>query len=163
EDHAEGRVRARGRRRSARRAPPRDGDRREDGRGRGRHDPRRKHRCARSLHARPAIVLRMAYFIGHDLGTSGAKAVLVDEHGGRDSRGDAQASRMVRRLGGERSVAAFAGASPTGKDLVAKMAWIRDEEPAVFARTRAFCDATGYLVLRATGEIVCDPTAAGGF
>lgn len=181
----------------------------------------------------------MAYFLGHDLGTSGLKSVLVDEHGvvrasaaakyplshprphwaeqdpedwwravcdntrevlsaagvapedvaaltfaGQmlalvpigedlkpsrlaiswlDSRGEEQARRMVRRLGGERIVATLAGASPTGKDLVAKMAWIADEEPAVFARTRAFCDATGYLVLRATGEVLCDPTAAGGF
>lgn len=80
-----------------------------------------------------------------------------------DARADAQARRMVRRLGGETLLHLLAGASPTGKDLVAKVAWIREHEPEVFARTHAFVDATSYLVARATGRIALDPTAAGGF
>jgi xylulokinase len=79
-----------------------------------------------------------------------------------DARAGAEARRMVRRLGGERIVAAIAGASPTGKDIVAKIAWIQAHEPRVYEATRAFCDATGYLVARATGEILADQTAAGG-
>lgn len=177
------------------------------------------------------------YFVGHDLGTSGNKAVLVDAEGnvrasavgsyplhrprpgwaeqspdewwsavvettrsvvaradvdpkdiaglgfagqmlalvaldgeGRptrpavswlDARAEEQARRITRRFGGERILHLLAGASPTGKDLVAKLAWIEQHEPEVFRRTQAFTDATGYLVARSTGELVIDPTAAG--
>lgn len=79
-----------------------------------------------------------------------------------DARAGEEAQRLVRRLGGRRFVAAVAGAVPSGKDLVAKLAWIRDRQPEVFAATRWFCDATGYLVLRATGLIGIDQTGAAG-
>lgn len=78
-----------------------------------------------------------------------------------DGRADAQAARFVRRFGGEKVLHLLAGGSPTGKDIVAKMAWIADEEPDVFERTAAFTDATGFLVARATGELAIDVTAAG--
>jgi xylulokinase len=79
-----------------------------------------------------------------------------------DSRADAEARRLVRRLGGPRVVRAVAGAVPSGKDIVCKLTWLKKREPEVFARTAAFCDATGYLVARATGELIADHTAAGG-
>jgi xylulokinase len=180
----------------------------------------------------------MAFFVGHDLGTGGDKAVLVDE-GGRllaervatyplhhprpghaeqdprdwwnavaeatrgavadagvspnevkgiafagqmlslapldakgeptrpaitwiDARAGEQAKRLVRRMGGETILHLVAGGSPSAKDLVSKVAWIREEEPSVFEKTAALCDATGYLVSRATGRLLMDPTAAGG-
>lgn len=78
-----------------------------------------------------------------------------------DGRADEQAARFVRRFGGERVLHMLAGGSPTGKDIVAKMAWIADHEPDVFARTAAFTDATGFLVAKATGELAIDVTAAG--
>jgi len=79
-----------------------------------------------------------------------------------DSRASKQARRIVRRFGGERILSTLAGGTPTGKDLIAKVAWIAEREPTVFRRTAAFCDATGYLVGRATGRVRMDPTAAGG-
>lgn len=78
-----------------------------------------------------------------------------------DARAEAQAARLIRRFGGERVLHLLAGASPTSKDLIAKIAWIADEEPEVFRRTVAFTDATGSLVARATGELAIDFTAAG--
>ncbi len=78
-----------------------------------------------------------------------------------DGRAEAEARKMTRRLGGERLLRLLAGASPTGKDIVAKIAWIAAHEPEVFGATRAFCDATGTLVARATGKLCMDPTAAG--
>lgn len=80
-----------------------------------------------------------------------------------DARADEEARRIVRRIGGEKIVSMIAGATPTGKDLVAKIAWIAAHEPEIYARTHAFCDATGYLVARATGRILADQTAAGAF
>ncbi len=79
-----------------------------------------------------------------------------------DSRAGEQARRFVRRLGGKRMVARLAGAVPSGKDVVCKLAWLEENEPDVYGRTRCFLDATGYLVLRATGEMSMDHTAAGG-
>jgi xylulokinase len=79
-----------------------------------------------------------------------------------DGRAEEQARRIARRFGGEALVRAVAGAAPTGKDVVAKIAWIRDEEPDVMRATAAFCDATGYLVARATGLLLADHTAAAG-
>jgi xylulokinase len=79
-----------------------------------------------------------------------------------DHRAEAEARRMTRRLGGERVLRRIAGASPTGKDLVAKVAWIRAHEPEVHKATLAYCDATSYLAARATGHVAMDPAAAGG-
>ena len=79
-----------------------------------------------------------------------------------DSRADEQAARFIRRFGGRKMVIRVAGAAPSGKDVVCKLAWLRDNEPQEFASTRAFLDATGFLVYRATGEMAIDHTGAGG-
>ncbi len=78
-----------------------------------------------------------------------------------DSRADEQAARMVRRMGGPRVVMALAGAVPSGKDVVCKILWIKEKEPDIYAATHKILDVTGYLVFRATGNMVIDHTAAG--
>lgn len=78
-----------------------------------------------------------------------------------DARAQAQADRISRRLGGRRVLRRIAGASPTGKDIVAKVAWLVEHEPEVASRTAYYADATAYLVARATGHVFLDPTAAG--
>lgn len=77
-----------------------------------------------------------------------------------DNRAGREARRLVRRLGGPRVLRTLAGAVLTGKDIVPKIAWLRVHEPDVYARTRAFCDVTGYLVARATGKLCIDHTGA---
>ena len=79
-----------------------------------------------------------------------------------DSRADEQAARFIRRLGGRRMVVRLAGAVPSGKDVVCKLAWIRENEPGIYAGTHKFLDTTGFLVYRATGEMIIDHTGAGG-
>ena len=79
-----------------------------------------------------------------------------------DSRAEVQAARVIRMFGGKTIVSMLAGAIPSGKDLVCKIAWLRDEEPEVFARTALFGDATSYLVTRATGTLSIDVTCAAG-
>lgn len=79
-----------------------------------------------------------------------------------DGRADRQAERIARRLGGRRLVMRIAGAVPSGKDVVCKLAWIREFEPDVFEKTAWFLDTTGYLVSRATDKMVIDHTGAGG-
>ncbi len=77
-----------------------------------------------------------------------------------DCRAEEQASRLVRRLGGEKVVARVAGAVPSGKDVVCKIQWLREEEPEIFDRTYKILDVCGYLVFRATGNMVVDQTNA---
>jgi len=79
-----------------------------------------------------------------------------------DARAEDEAARLVRRLGGQRLVRGVVGAVPSGKDVVAKWAWIRGNEPEVWQRTTALTDATGFLVARATGVLCADHTAGGG-
>jgi xylulokinase len=79
-----------------------------------------------------------------------------------DSRAERQAERLIRRLGGRRVFSMIAGALPSGKDVVCKLAWLKENEPELFAATGAFLDTTGYLVMRATGEFSMDHTGAGG-
>ncbi len=79
-----------------------------------------------------------------------------------DSRADQQAERLIRRLGGRRVFTLIAGALPSGKDVVCKLAWLKENEPDLFDATGAFLDVAGYLVLRATGELSMDHTGAGG-
>ena len=79
-----------------------------------------------------------------------------------DSRGDAQAARIIHTLGGKRPIEMVAGGVPTGKDVIAKMLWFKEERPDDFAVISKFLDTTGYLVFRATGRMVVDHTGAGG-
>lgn len=79
-----------------------------------------------------------------------------------DGRAGEQAERFVRRLGGRRIVSRLAGAVPSGKDVVCKLAWLEENEPEVYRATHKFLDATGFLVCRATGEMMIDHTGAGG-
>jgi len=77
-----------------------------------------------------------------------------------DSRADEQARRLVRRLGGERVVARIAGAVPSGKDVICKLMWLKEEEPQVWRQAQRIVDVNGYLVLRCTGNAVIDQTNA---
>ncbi len=79
-----------------------------------------------------------------------------------DSRADDQASRLIRRLGGPRAFALVAGALPSGKDIVCKVAWLRENRGELFEETSAILDLTGYLVFRATGLFSMDHTGAAG-
>jgi xylulokinase len=78
-----------------------------------------------------------------------------------DSRADEQAARLVRRLGGSRLIMAVAGAVPSGKDVICKILWLKEKEPQLFADTHKILDVNGYLVCRATGNMIIDHTGAG--
>lgn len=77
-----------------------------------------------------------------------------------DCRAQEQAARIVRRMGGQRVVMALFGAVPSGKDVMCKIKWVKEREPDIYERTRAFLDVKAYLVLRATGKFLTDQTAA---
>ena len=77
-----------------------------------------------------------------------------------DSRADEQACRLVKHMGGEKIVARIAGAVPSGKDVICKIMWLKEEEPQFYERAKAILDVNGYLVYRSTGNIIIDQTNA---
>ncbi|MHB8780008.1 MAG: xylulokinase [Candidatus Geothermincolia bacterium] len=77
-----------------------------------------------------------------------------------DCRAEKQAQRMVRRLGGARVVRAVAGAVPTGKDVVCKLKWLKENEAELWRDAHLFLDVNGYLIHRSTGKFVIDESGA---
>jgi xylulokinase len=77
-----------------------------------------------------------------------------------DSRASVQAQRMMRKFIGARVFALIAGAPMSGKDCIPKLLWLKDEEPNLYRKTDLFLDTNGYLLYRATGNMVMEWTGA---
>lgn len=77
-----------------------------------------------------------------------------------DSRASVQAQRMMRKFIGARVFALIAGAPMSGKDCIPKLLWLKDEEPNLYRKTDFFLDTNGYLLYRATGNMVMEWTGA---
>lgn len=46
------------------------------------------------------------------------------------------------------------GGLPSGKDIIGKILWIKEERPQIYERTHKFLDCKDYLVYQSTGEFV---------
>ncbi|HID64830.1 MAG TPA: hypothetical protein EYP49_19095 [Anaerolineae bacterium] len=77
-----------------------------------------------------------------------------------DGRAQKQAQQIMRKFLGPKVFAAAAGTPLSGKDVMPKMLWLKQNEPQLFARTAKFLDVSGYLLYRSTGRMVADWTAA---
>ena len=77
-----------------------------------------------------------------------------------DCRADEQARKVVRKLGGPRVILRLFGAVPSGKDVMCKIKWLKEEQPDVYDSVRVFLDVKGYVVYRATGLYETDQTGA---
>lgn len=78
-----------------------------------------------------------------------------------DTRARDQTDRLVDEVG------MAEGYRITGHRLnptysLAKLMWVRDNEPETYARARHFLTAKDYLLFRLTGELVSDPSDASG-
>jgi len=79
---------------------------------------------------------------------------------GVDTRATRQIRALTERLGAE-EVFRRGGNPLTSQSAGPKIAWIRDEEPEVWARTRWFMTSQSWLVAKLTGEVVIDHATAG--
>ena len=77
-----------------------------------------------------------------------------------DARADRQARQVMRKILGPKVFAMIVGAEATGKDVLPKMLWLKENEEQLFARTSKFLDVNGYLICRATGNMIADWSAA---
>lgn len=78
---------------------------------------------------------------------------------GVDTRAGKQIADQVARYG-ERTVLDRCGSPLTSQAIGPKMAWLREEEPEVHARTRRWFMASSYLAYRLTGAYVLDHHSA---
>lgn len=77
-----------------------------------------------------------------------------------DGRAEKEAQAVMRKIGGRKIFAAIVGVEITGKDLLPKYIWIKENEPQIYSQAAAFSDASGYLLKRATGRMVYEWTTA---
>jgi xylulokinase len=80
-----------------------------------------------------------------------------------DGRAPAQAERLMRKFLGRRAFALVAGAELSGKDGLPKLLWLKEHEPGVYHAMSSFLDVNGYLLYRATGEMVFEWSCASAF
>lgn len=77
-----------------------------------------------------------------------------------DGRGSAQAEQIMNKFGGKAIFTGIAGTAITGKDGMAKLLWIQQNEPEIHAKTEYYMDVNGYLVLKMTGRPVYEWSCA---
>jgi len=77
-----------------------------------------------------------------------------------DGRAERQAEKLMKRFLGRRAFKAFVGIEITGKDVIPKLMWLKENEADIYERTDYFLDVNGYLKFRATGEKVAEWSGA---
>lgn len=77
-----------------------------------------------------------------------------------DGRAPEQAARIMRKFLGARIFALVAGGALSGKDGLAKLLWLKENEPDVYQRMICFLDVNGYVTYRATGRQVMEWSCA---
>ena len=81
---------------------------------------------------------------------------------GIDTRAGDQVQRLTDELGAEQIVARC-GNALSSQAIGPKLAWVREQEPQVWARTRRFYSAHSYTVAKLTGAYVLDHHTASQF
>lgn len=73
-----------------------------------------------------------------------------------DQRADAQAARLAERFGAERFYAETGLPELNGYTPVAKLMWIRENEPEIYEKTDKFLLLEDYILMRLTGRKVTE-------
>lgn len=80
-----------------------------------------------------------------------------------DGRAERQAHKVMNKVGGEKIFKTIIGIPIMGKDVIAKLLWIKEEEPEVYRKTEVFLDVNGYVKFMMTGQKVMDWTGASSY
>ena len=70
-----------------------------------------------------------------------------------DGRAEEQARWMMNMFGGKAAFKSFLGIEITGKDVVPKLRWLKQNEPEIYNATHKVLDVNGYLRFKATGKM----------
>jgi xylulokinase len=77
-----------------------------------------------------------------------------------DGRAQAQATSLMNLLGGKKVFRKMIGVEITGKDVVPKLIWLKQNEPELYSQAETIVDVNGYLKYRATGRKVFEWSGA---
>jgi xylulokinase len=80
-----------------------------------------------------------------------------------DGRAEEQAKWLMRLAGGPGIFKKIIGIEITGKDVIPKLRWLKQNEPDIYNKTYKFLDVNGYLKFRATGKMVTEWTGASSY
>ncbi len=103
--------------------------------------------------------------------TQAQGVIPVDEQGNNlmnnitwvDGRAEKQAQGIMKKLGGQKVFTMIVGTPIMGKDCVAKMAWVKEERPEIYAKTKYFLDVNGWLKFKCTGEMYAELSGASSY
>lgn len=77
-----------------------------------------------------------------------------------DGRACKQAEKIMNKFGGSAVFTSFVGTPISGKDVLAKLLWLKEEMSDVYNEMTCFLDVNGYLLYRTTGEKVYEWSCA---
>lgn len=77
-----------------------------------------------------------------------------------DGRAEEQAQWLMSLLGGKKVFEKVIGVEITGKDVIPKLRWIKQNRADLYKQTETILDVNGYLKFRATGRKVFEWTGA---
>lgn len=110
----------------------------------------------------PAFILGMVFstqamgIIALDEGDK----LLMDNITWVDGRAEEQAKWLMSLLGGKKIFEKLIGVEITGKDVIPKLRWIKQNKPDIYSQTKTILDVNGYLKFRATGRKVFEWSGA---
>ncbi|MFW9978143.1 MAG: FGGY-family carbohydrate kinase [Candidatus Thorarchaeota archaeon] len=77
-----------------------------------------------------------------------------------DGRAEKQARQIMRKIGGTKVFKSIIGIEITGKDVVCKLLWLKQERQDIYEKADLFLDVNGFLKFKATGEKVAEWSGA---
>jgi xylulokinase len=77
-----------------------------------------------------------------------------------DGRAEEQARWLMNLMGGRKVFEKIIGVEITGKDVIPKLRWMKQNHPALYDQSTAVVDVNGYLKFRATGRKVFEWSGA---
>lgn len=80
-----------------------------------------------------------------------------------DGRAEKQAKAIMRKVGGEKIFKMFSGTPIMGKDVLAKVIWLKEERPQLWQRIYKILDVNGWMKYKCTGKMVTEISGASAF
>lgn len=77
-----------------------------------------------------------------------------------DGRAEKQASKIMKKVGGKSIFNLIAGVEITGKDVVPKLLWLKENQSEIYNNTYKFLDVNGYLKYKCTDKMVAEWSGA---
>jgi xylulokinase len=77
-----------------------------------------------------------------------------------DGRAEEQAQWMMKILGGRSAFKSLIGIEITGKDVIPKLRWLKQNKPEIYRQTYRILDVNGYLRFKATGKMAAEWSGA---